>query len=622
MSTLGEAPPVVRFVLVLTSPAELAPARLPIGSESVFIGRDADLTVRHATMSRRHARIWVSDGRLQVEDCGSTNGTFVNGRQVTGPTWLQVADTVTFGGVETFVALPESGSLAVPDRSLGTADTAYPTGPLPAAQSETTRYLCAATHLDPQFRHRVLRETINQPFRAVAPNYGMDVAPVARHAVAARRRELVRDTVLLAILVVTVVLLLRTVFAREQWTALTESDSQAVRVLLGNLWPGVMVVLAATWLAVAWETGIMLRVLTSQLTVRRFRPHAIAGPIGQAARRRLTQLAEMQAGNVVVFSDYEPFVGSGELLEPWSFAVDITKGLPTDEGDKRRTPRPFTEENLHRHLTVALHRVGMPNVVVGDRLFVDGRAVRADLRLLPNQLAPPVSWVDRNVLWELADTRGAGARVYLCCEVAGWRGQVVSTTFVRAMRFDGSLFVESSAFLLLPLANRYRAVDVFAGAPSSELVLHAALRGARLAVRLLLASPWRVGGAVVDMLAAMRRRRRDRRTIAEGWAFDYGARTSIRELAAGIDFRRYFQEMDGVMFHKVVQEALLRAIVEFLTAHDIDIEQVKAMQMVLNQNTVFNGKADFRGAQGLSFGSSTNNSTNRGTAPAQQAASK
>jgi pSer/pThr/pTyr-binding forkhead associated (FHA) protein len=35
-----------------------------------------------------------------VEDKGSANGTFVNGKRITGPTPLRARDTVSFGGVE------------------------------------------------------------------------------------------------------------------------------------------------------------------------------------------------------------------------------------------------------------------------------------------------------------------------------------------------------------------------------------------------------------------------------------------------------------------------------------------------------------------------------------------
>ena len=48
-------------------------------------------------ISRRHARITRSAHGCVIEDLGSTNGTFVNGRKITGPEPLSVGDTVQVG---------------------------------------------------------------------------------------------------------------------------------------------------------------------------------------------------------------------------------------------------------------------------------------------------------------------------------------------------------------------------------------------------------------------------------------------------------------------------------------------------------------------------------------------
>ncbi|GJM13702.1 MAG: hypothetical protein DHS20C12_21050 [Pseudohongiella sp.] len=47
-------------------------------------GRDAscEAVIPETSMSRRHARFFVKDSALYVEDLGSTNGTFVNGQQL------------------------------------------------------------------------------------------------------------------------------------------------------------------------------------------------------------------------------------------------------------------------------------------------------------------------------------------------------------------------------------------------------------------------------------------------------------------------------------------------------------------------------------------------------------
>jgi two-component system cell cycle response regulator len=58
---------------------------VPMDRDTIVIGRgeEADLTIEDGAVSRVHARIFRrADGTFQVEDLGSTNGTFVRGRRV------------------------------------------------------------------------------------------------------------------------------------------------------------------------------------------------------------------------------------------------------------------------------------------------------------------------------------------------------------------------------------------------------------------------------------------------------------------------------------------------------------------------------------------------------------
>jgi DNA-binding winged helix-turn-helix (wHTH) protein len=60
--------------------------RLPLVTGENVIGRDetANIRLEHPVVSRRHARIVVSDTEAVIEDLGSKNGTFVDGQPVPG----------------------------------------------------------------------------------------------------------------------------------------------------------------------------------------------------------------------------------------------------------------------------------------------------------------------------------------------------------------------------------------------------------------------------------------------------------------------------------------------------------------------------------------------------------
>src|SRR5574341_965905 len=58
--------------------------RRKIDKEETFIGRiqENDIMIDNLAVSRRHAKIYIKDGKAVIKDLGSANGTFVNGVQV------------------------------------------------------------------------------------------------------------------------------------------------------------------------------------------------------------------------------------------------------------------------------------------------------------------------------------------------------------------------------------------------------------------------------------------------------------------------------------------------------------------------------------------------------------
>ena len=71
-------------------------------SDGATLGRadSADITVDDAFASSVHARIFRRGDFMYIEDVGSTNGTFLNGRQVRRPEQLKPADTIRIGDSE------------------------------------------------------------------------------------------------------------------------------------------------------------------------------------------------------------------------------------------------------------------------------------------------------------------------------------------------------------------------------------------------------------------------------------------------------------------------------------------------------------------------------------------
>src|SRR5512137_1639879 len=63
---------------------------------SYMIGREAgnDIVIEDPQVSRRHAQLTRQGNSYLIEDIGSTNGTYVNGKRVMAPTLLANGDMV------------------------------------------------------------------------------------------------------------------------------------------------------------------------------------------------------------------------------------------------------------------------------------------------------------------------------------------------------------------------------------------------------------------------------------------------------------------------------------------------------------------------------------------------
>lgn len=85
-------------VLVLVEPEAGAGRVIPV-ERPTLVGRgpDADVLLDDAFASDRHVRFDRVEGRLVIEDLGSTNGTLVNGIAVVGRRTLDRGDLIRLG---------------------------------------------------------------------------------------------------------------------------------------------------------------------------------------------------------------------------------------------------------------------------------------------------------------------------------------------------------------------------------------------------------------------------------------------------------------------------------------------------------------------------------------------
>lgn len=104
-----------------------ASTTLKLADGVTSIGRHDDCLIRikSAQVSRRHCEVFEASDKLTIRDLGSSNGTFVNGKKVSGQQVLKPGDELTVGAVTLRVAkIGQSVAPPSPASKPKAADTA------------------------------------------------------------------------------------------------------------------------------------------------------------------------------------------------------------------------------------------------------------------------------------------------------------------------------------------------------------------------------------------------------------------------------------------------------------------------------------------------------------------
>jgi len=456
------------------------------------------------------------------------------------------------------------------------ADVPHEAAPQPSAERrvatarpDMTRYLCTAPHLDDRYARRVIEEVVADPHRAVVPSLGIDIAAVVRHCFAARSRQNVRDALICMCLAPIVLAILN---YRQP----------------GGLRDGlVFLVLAGT---VAFTDHWISRYyVTRSLTRERFDP--ADGPwLPPADQAQVAQVVAADQGGISVYGTYNPFVGSGFSRGGWSFAVNIARGKESVSGHDRLTPLPFAVDEFYRAVERDIIALGLTGLTVENRLLVDGQNVRDDRRFLPDAQGRPVTRIGRDELLALALEPELSNRPYQCIRLQAWDGELVLSVFVSFAKRGTALLAEVQHYLLAPLQPSYRQADRLGSLPLGQR-LRAGLRsGPKAVVVTTVRAPFRFSRLLLKTGLRQWDEHATVRRIKADPEYNFGAMTSVRELAQARNYRRYFQQIDRDLNTKLIDRQLLDTIRDFLDAHNIDTSQFAEQQTtILNNGLLISG---------------------------------
>jgi hypothetical protein len=435
--------------------------------------------------------------------------------------------------------------------------------------TESTRYLCAAAQLDPTFRAQVLRSTIEERHRAIAPSFGVDVPQVVKHCLMADRRELMRDVCMTALLIAVVpALLLGTPTSRLALTLL---------------------ILAAAY-AIIWIDELSVHhVIETRLRGGRFRPYELTFNVER--NDVLSQVADRENANLIVYGRYHPFVGSGVEIERWPLTVDLRREARRRRGNTPPTPERFECRELYDHVAEAVEHLGLDGVTVEERLYVNGRSLRDKPEMLSDPFTRPSPRVEPSTFEEFVGRAASGVRHYQCIQAVTWSGDLVLSFLIRFEITGGHLFVEVTVLALGPIHRRYKQIDRLPYIPLWRKALELVPGAATGALGQMPRAPSRLIDRIHCAWCRRRDEKRNRDLISVAIDYNYGAVSSLRERVSSTVHAHHFQERDTTKYIRIVEGRVLYAIVEFLDAKGVDTTALKKQETTI-MNNIFNHKGN------------------------------
>ncbi|NYI07812.1 hypothetical protein [Allostreptomyces psammosilenae] len=484
--------------------------------------------------------------------------------------------------------------------------------------SEATRYACMAVQRREGPLGYIVDTLLLDDLHAVAPSVGFHLPTVLEHAVSARRRRMARDVTLLVLL--------------------------AVGLLLWS-WPTTLVLALLGYGAVLAERMTAERVIANDLRQDAFRRSQL--PVSRPAlpgwlRDRLAAIAEAERGNVSPYQGYRPFLGHGDDVGGWSFAVpllparpqDVAGGITTetarprgDTGQPAPAPTPFQVADVVAHVRDRLRAAAedapadavplgerLDGLVLRDRVFVSGTALSTDHRLRGHDGGPATPLAPEELAEVIADPRGA-VRHHLCAHVPSWAGELVASTFLHLSTDGRTLYIHCDRSVLAPVRREYHALDNLAYLPLMERVTATAVAAAAYLLPATVLAPFRVLRHALPGLRRARLHRELRRASERDLAFDFGAPVSLREAIADGSYHDHFQKLDANKHLKIVEGHVLAALLDFLEDHGVDTSDFRNHQsMILNQGIIQTGGVSNIGNQAVGQGASVLNAGDPGAA--------
>lgn len=389
--------------------------------------------------------------------------------------------------------------------------------------------------------------------------------------------------------------------------------------------------------------GLVLRRLARDLGPGAHGPGPDPG--GDRFRKALAHVRASQDGNVTLYAGDNPFIGTGHPHSPdarlWSIVLELDReasgllgksnplekpagGPPVDPvamHDRIRTKlhamrdegraagdgvRPLPPNERINGLVTGWHVTGRGRCVQRPRP-VDGvtAATYTGHPLVDPSGRVPYSTATQEAVEAAVRHPQAGIRCFQRVSI-GAHGQAITTpsggvvapaedqeaalsAFVHLAVEGRMLYGNFAATVLPPVRPAFRIVDELPAWDGAKLLGKTITMGFSSVFSVPLLAPYRLAAALWRIV---------RETLASEvgpdpateLVHDYGARISVRELAADVDFHDFVQELDVDKYVKLIEWRVNEALLDYLTECGIDVSAYRAQAgVIMNQGVIMTG---------------------------------
>jgi len=366
----------------------------------------------------------------------------------------------------------------------------------------------------------------------------------------------------------------------------------------------------------------------------------------ERVRRLLTRIASAQRGNVTLYSSENPFMGAGDVKAPWARAWSIVleldraasgplgtngKAAPVDpvamharvrsrlqemrdewpprgpDGAEPERSRWLPPNERIAGLVTDVHVVGRGECAQRRRpLDATGGHWFEGHPLIDAQAGIPYSVASPEAIEAIVRHPQGGVRCYQRVMV-GAQGQAILgrdnrplapaedqdialSAFVYLAVEGRMLYGQFVATVLPPIRREFRIVDVLPTLGTAGLLGRSVRLGWKSVPRAVVLGWFRV----MSTLWWMGRGYFTATTVSDPAAdmvHDYGARISVRELAADADFHTFMQELDADKYTRLIERRVNEAVLDYLSSDcGIDVSAYRDQaSVIMNEGVIMTG---------------------------------